>query len=94
MKISVILLLLVLPVSILSPFCIHINLAHNDTPVILKLNVCNTADTPLSGGTNLPCLYETGVNALRADLFGKFETPHKIFTDLVIIFQGKKPPRV
>lgn len=93
MKIKAIFILLIVFMSILSPFSIHINLADNDTPALFTLNVCHASDAPLSGSADLPCLYESPINHPIPVLLGNLETHHQTFIDLLIPFQEEKPPK-
>lgn len=94
MKIIVALILLTLSVSILSPLSFEVNSAESDTPVILTLNVCNTTDIPLSGGSDLPCFCALRINFSQPLQFSYLDIYHQIFSLPLITFEAERPPRV
>lgn len=92
-KVSVILLIL-LSVSIISPFTVSAD-RYNDSEktVIVALDICNITDTPLTSGFEVPALHETSELILRPGAAGYIENLHQKLSSLLIPFQQEKPPR-
>ncbi len=92
MKVKVVLVLIGMSISIMSPLSINISHSGNGT-FFFTLDVCNAAGSARSVTSDMPVLHECPCKVLPAGFIGFCEVSNPMFNLSLIPFQKERPPK-
>lgn len=95
MKVSSILILAVLLLSLISPLAVHVTSALPDSGrSLVTLDVCHASDSSLSVNADSPSLHECPCKYVPLAFAGIHESDSAVFVPYLISVQHERPPRV
>lgn len=95
LRLSGILVLTVLCLSLVSPLTVHLVRLPADTGAhLVTLNVCNVSDASLSVNADSPSLYECSCKHMPLQFAGYHELPDAAFVPFIFSLRHERPPRV
>jgi hypothetical protein len=95
MKLKSLLVLIILIVSVATPFKLRISISQNSkVAFIFALNVCHASDASLSVNMDSPSLYECPCKLPLPQFDGFYEKSEPLMATYLTSFQKERPPEV
>jgi len=94
MKISSVMIIAALVISIFAPFTAHIPISRADeAKFFVSLDVCNASGAFMSANADSPLLHECSFNPALFEFAEYIETSNLSFTPSLYFVQLERPPR-